>query len=126
MRIPEWLVTAETFPGCMWRKSARTAGQARYAAYIDATDVCPDLTFRKWLQISRVTRAGTPPCPDGYDYIRRRYPDCYSPKIGERVTGEGITGTVIYPGETTCYVHVLPEGQNHHVVMHPAYVSPTP
>jgi hypothetical protein len=101
--------------------SARSASAARYRAYVDA-DL--SMTFAEYQRASSVRLSSGELADDGYGYIRRAYG--VDPRIGQRLTltregadYEGKGGEVTYPGTSQNYVHVLLDGQEHPVVVHP-------
>lgn len=101
--------------------SAKTPAKARAEAWRDYTSAW-DCTFKEFLKISRV-RVCPVPADDGYGYVRRNY--SVNPKIGSRIRlinegqSTGLEGEVVYPGPSTAHVHVMLDGRNHVVTVHP-------
>lgn len=83
-----------------------------------------DLTFKEFLKCVRRVRQCHQPSSDGYDYIKRAYDKDF--KVGDRVrlnegegSSRGLEGVVVYPGRSTAHVHVLIDGRDHAVTVHP-------
>lgn len=103
--------------------AALSAGKARAEAWREFSQPYPDCTFGDFLKISSVRRINAPE-DDGYNYVRTAYG--ISVKIGQRVRlvkegpSTGLEGEVVYPNRPcTCYVHVLIDGRDHAVCVHP-------
>lgn len=101
--------------------SAKSPASARAEAWRNFTSAF-DCTFRDFLRISRV-KACPVPVDDGYGYVRRNYG--VDPKVGGRVRlvnegpSTGLEGEIVYPGVSTAHVHVLMDGRDHVVNVHP-------
>lgn len=105
--------------------AARSRSAAVYARFLDYTDAF-DCTFRDFLRVVSARRAGpTHPVGDPYAYVRWNYG--VDLRHGTRVTltGEGSAlegraGTIIHPGrDHTAYAHVVLDGDNHSITVHP-------
>lgn len=108
--------------------SAPSAGKARAEAWRAYTSAYPDCTFKRFLQISRVKKCSPPAVTsDGYDYVRRAYG--VDPRIGQRARlvnegpSTGLEGEVIYPGRTTAHVHIVIDGRDFAVSVHPMSID---
>lgn len=104
--------------------SARSRSAARMSVYRDVSDVCPDLTFRRFARMATVQVCATRPADDGYGYVRRAYG--VDVALGEMVTitregpdAEGRRGIVVYPRSSRHYVHVVLDGEAHESLFHP-------
>lgn len=108
--------------------SARSTSAARYDAWLSVSEFWGDLSFRDFLGMAQV-RSCAPPSrdKDGYGYVRRAYG--VDPTIGQRVrlknehTSSGLEGEVVYPGPSTAHVHVVIDGRDHAVSVHPMNVE---
>ena len=82
--------------------------------------------FGSFMRRIRITVCETP-ANDGYGYVRRNYG--VDPKVGQRVTlinegsSSGQGGFVIYPGRSTASVHVVIDGRDFAVRVHPTNVD---
>ena len=108
--------------------SARSAGAARYDAWLSVSESWCDLSFRDFLGMVKVRSCPTPSREyDGYGYVRRAY--SVDPTIGQRVRlknegpSSGLEGVVVYPGPSTAHVHVVIDGRDHAVSVHPLNVE---
>lgn len=105
--------------------TAVTPGKARAEAWRDFTSAF-ECTFREFLNISAVRRCGAP-ADDGYAYVRRNYG--VPVKVGQtvKIINEGrisgTTGVVVYPGESTAYVHVACDGYDGPLRVHPMSIE---
>lgn len=118
-------VTVDGFPPVVFTAANRSKALAQaWRQYGHVDDRITLVDFRK---IARARVRKEPPRPDGYDSVRRQY--MVDPKIGGRVRlahegpMTGREGTVIYPGTSTCYVHVVLDGAEHSSVVHPMNVE---
>ncbi len=106
----------------------RSRGRALAAAW--QSDAFSHLTFKGFLKVATATLRTETPMPDGYDYVRASYG--LDVGIGSEVTLEaegqwhhGLEGVVAYPGSSsTSYVHVLVEGHDRPLIVHPSEVVP--
>lgn len=106
----------------------RSAGGAKAKAW--RSDAFWHLSFMDFLKMGvRAKLRTVPPEPDGYDYIRNAYGVDVS--IGQKVTLQnegadwnGKVGEVMYPGPSTASVHVLMEGYDRPIIVHPSNVVP--
>lgn len=121
--LKTYAVSVDGFPPAVY--SAKSPAAARAEAWRNYSE-CRDCTFREFLRISRV-RVCPVPDDDGYSYVRRAYG--VDPKIGGRVRlvnegpSTGLEGTVAYPGRSTAHVHVLLDGRDHVVSVHPLSIE---
>lgn len=121
MAFPMYEVTVEGFPPVLY--AAATPAKARTRAWHAYTSAY-ECSFRDFLKISTLRRCGIPE-DDGY--VRRNYG--IDVRIGQRVRlkEEGRLsrqcGEVIYPGRSTAHVHVVLDGDDHPVIVHPANVD---
>lgn len=112
--------------------AARTRGAALYDRWRDFREVWPDCTFRRWLDVARVRGTARAIGPDPYDYVRRNYDRDIRHGTRVTITGEGRdlegrAGTVIHPGRTsTSYAHVVLDGDDHAIIVHPYSVVVQP
>lgn len=117
-------ITVDGFPP--FPMSAPTRSKARAEAYSRFSEPYPDVTFGDFVKACRV-RVCAVPTNDGYDYVRR----CYGvdPKIGQRVwlinegPSTGQSGEVVYPGQSTASVHVVIDGRDFPVRVHPSNIA---
>ena len=105
--------------------TAVMVAQSRGKALADAwRSPAFDCTFGDFLKIAKARVTTETPYPDGYDSVRRNYG--VDPRIGQRVRileselGEGV---VVYPGPSTCYVHVAVGGHDRPICVHPSNVE---
>ena len=95
------------------------------------SDAFNAISFGEFLKIARARVRTTPPEPDGYAYVRTAYGvDIH---IGQTVTlrNEGARwnrreGVVLYPGPSTASVHVLFDGVDRPIIVHPSSIVPGP
>lgn len=104
---------------------AASRGKALASAFASYTEHYR-CKFGEFLRICRVRRCEVPE-NDGYDYVRRVY-DVH-PTVGQRVTlinensSTGEQGVVVYPGKSTASVHVVIDGRDFAVRVHPSNVQ---
>lgn len=103
---------------------APTPAKARAEAWRRFSEPYPDVTFKVFLRLCRSVRLNTQPSSAGYEAVERQYGKRF--RVGDRVRlneGEGRfagkEGTLVYPGPSTCYAHVVLDGAEHPVVVHP-------
>lgn len=96
--------------------TAPTRGNAYYQAYLRYREVAK-MQLPDFLAASRIEELPTLPGADGYDYIRETYR--IDVRIGQRCRIEGMEGVVVYPGPTANHLHVLPDGGQAPVPVHP-------
>lgn len=117
-------VTIDGFPPVVF--SATSPGKARADAWRSYTNAY-ECSFRDFLKISRIARCDVP-ADDGYGYVRRAY--SVDPKVGQRVRlrnegpNNGLEGVVGYPGTATAHVHILLDGYQRPVRVHPDNFEP--
>lgn len=99
---------------------AKSRSAAKYDAYL--SDAFSGMTFREFLGIVGVRRAGAP-ADDGYGRLRQHYPDACIPAPGTRIRAEGLTGTVLPALRPTSYVVFEPDGQGREAFVHPMSVE---
>jgi hypothetical protein len=108
--------------------AAPSRSKARYDAFTSYRE-CYTVSFRDFLAMCSV-RACPVPAHDGYDYVRRNYD--VDPTVGQRVwlinegSSSGQSGFVVYPGQSTASVHVVIDGRNFPVRVHPTNISFSP
>lgn len=118
-------VTVHGFPAIPY--SAPTRGKAIAAAFRDYGVLDDRITFGGFMKIARARVRKESPTPDGYDYVRRAYG--VSPCIGQRCRlrdegpSTGLEGEVVYPGRSTVHVHVVIDGRDYAVMVHPTNVE---
>lgn len=125
-----WPLFEVTFEGRSNVVAARSRGAARYQTFLSISDVWADLTFARWLALTAVRKVATmPPASDPYAYVRRNYGRDLRHGTRVTITGEGRDlegkpGTVIHPGrESTAYAHVVLDGTDHAIIVHPYSVE---
>lgn len=117
-------VTVDGFPGVSY--SALSRSKALYQCYLDFSEPWP-CTFREFLAKAACRRVATTPSDDGYGYVRRNYG--VDPKIGQRCRlknegpSSGLEGEIVYPGRSTAHVHVVIDGRDFPVSVHPMNVE---
>lgn len=117
--------------------SEMIAAKSRSQAVANAwrSDAFSHLSFKEFLTHLRPRAYVVKDLPkhnDGYSYVRRVYG--VDPTIGQRVTVKdegswnGKLGTVVFPGPSTAHVHVVFDGLNHALIVHPSSVvlDPSP
>jgi hypothetical protein len=103
--------------------SARSRGAAIYSRYLDFTDAY-DVSFRTFLGCARA-RVVPGAWPDPYEYVRHYYgvDVRHGKRVAIRDEGadlEGRQGTVVHPGrDSTAYVYVVLDGDEHASIVHP-------
>ena len=101
--------------------SARTPGGARYLAFLNFSDVCPDLSFRDFLSTVLSVRLASS-APMSYDYVREHYR--VDVKAGQRVMAAGKPGIVAEPdARRTSMVEVYLDGVNASGYFHPSEIE---
>lgn len=106
--------------------TAASRAKARVEAFHSYREHHQAETFGAFVRRVRITVCETP-ANDGYDYVRRNYG--VDPKVGQRVTlinegrSSGQSGFVIYPGRSTASVHVVIDGRDFAVRVHPSNVE---
>lgn len=106
--------------------TAASRAKARVQAFHSYREQYQCEKFGSFMRRIRITICETPQ-NDGYDYVRRNYG--VDPKVGQRVTlineggSSGQSGFVIYPGLSTASVHVVIDGRDFAVRVHPMNVD---
>lgn len=106
--------------------SARSRSKARYDAFQRFREPYPDVTFGEFARRCRVLSCRVP-ADDGYGYVRRSYG--VDPRVGDRVRlvnegpSSGQEGIVIYPGRSTAHIHVVVDGRDFAVSVHPLNIE---
>lgn len=128
-----WPLFEVTFDGRSNTVAARSRGAARYLSFLSISDVWADLTFGRWVALISICKvAGLPPGCDPYAYVRRNYGRDlrHGTRVAIRNEGpdlEGKTGTVIHPGrDSTAYAHVVVDGTERAIIVHPYSVEVLP
>lgn len=125
MQGKHWIITvpgygeAEIFAASRGKAMAQAWRSAAFEGW----------TYKDFLKVARSRRGsefgGSLHADDGYAYVRRNYPDCYNPVLGDRIRAEGRTGTVIAPGDpSTAYIHFVDDETGNHSVCHPMGAQP--
>lgn len=105
--------------------SALSRSKALYQCYLRFSEPWP-CSFREFLAKTKC-RATTMPADDGYGYVRRTYG--VDPRIGQRCRlknegpSTGLEGEVVYPGKSTAHVHVVIDGRDFAVNVHPMNIE---
>jgi hypothetical protein len=105
-----------------------THGKVRAAAFDSYRECRYGAKFSDFMRLCKVRVCETP-ANDGYDYVRRNYG--VDPKVGQRVElvnegrtdSERVAGVVVYPGLSTASVHVVVDGRDFAVRVHPTNVA---
>ncbi len=106
--------------------SAPSRAKARLGSFDNYRELWPATRFGEFMRICRITVCPVP-ANDGYDYVRRNYG--VDPKVGQRAAlvnegpSSGKAGVVIYPGLSTASVHIVLDGDDHPVRVHPMNVA---
>jgi hypothetical protein len=126
--VPRWRTYEVSVVGFdRFTVSSTSHSKARYEAFQRFSEPYPDVTFGQFARQCGV-RVCDVPVRDGYDYVRR----CYGvdPKVGQRVrlinenSSSGQEGVVVYPGTSTASVHVVVDGRDFAVRVHPMNIEP--
>jgi len=123
-----WDVSIMGFPPVTY--SAPSRGRAIAMAWRDYQNYDDSISFKAFLRILTSARPRDLPLgDDGYGYVRRAYN--VNPKIDCRValteregSEAGREGVIIYPGRATADVHVVLDGEDHPVRVHPLHLRP--
>ena len=108
----------------------KSAGNAKANAW--RCDSFGHMNFMDFLKLGVSAKLRKePPKPDGYDYIRRAYG--VDVRIGQKVSlrnesasWNGKIGEVMYPGRSTASVHVMMDGYDRPIIVHPSNIIQEP
>lgn len=117
-RLVGYTVTVEGYGAHSY--NARSPGHAISLAW--RCDAFESYTYREFLTIARAKRT-EPRDVDGYEALRKHYPDCVIPEPGTRIEAEGHRGTVLEAFEPTSYVIFEADGKDGALHVHPASVK---
>jgi len=98
-----------------------TPAKARYDAYLSFTDTY-EWSFKDFLKASTIRRVDIP-ASSGYEYVKRAYG--VDARTGRRVrlrnegSHSGTEGVIVYPGNSTAHIHLIPDGEIYTVHVHP-------
>lgn len=110
--------------------TAATRQKAVWALFQGYRESVWRIDFGEFLRVLKIKRRVKPLFDDGYGSVRRQYG--VNPHIGQRIrlinegSQPGKEGNVIYPGRSTCMVHVAYDDSPHSVIVHPMNVELLP
>lgn len=101
--------------------SARSRNRAMLDRFYDIQECWPDVTWLRFKSMCRARLRPGPPPRGAYASVERRYG--LRVEVGDRISTEGLIGTVVMPPTSTPHrVHFIAEGMHHALQSHPSSV----